>query len=1131
MGFAKFRPAVQFVHDLRTWSDQARQGKPWVRRSGSKVPGISVIVPCYNAERWIAALIHSIQSQNIDDIEILIVDDKSTDNSVKVIKALQTLDRRIHLIDGEGRGPGAARNKAVRKARGAYITFADADDLVLPKAYERMRASLKATGSDFVTGGYVRHKNHQVSRPRIVSRVHHQHLESTTVEQFPEVFEEPVLWNKMFVKDFWTSQVGDMPEDVNYEDQLPILKAALFARAFDVLPDDVYSWRISADGTSRSGTKKTFQDASDRVTIVHDMWMEANRHNAPAALRKHMLHVWIERDLPMYAVHLSSKSEEDPYVSTISGLAQDLMRWADEFPDIWEEIPFTPRMICAVVASGNFADILEVLGRRLELRNQFRADAHRQEFVVEVLALQQQLPDFVRQVQPSDFTLTSEVQSVEWNDHSNADLTVTCYSLAVDPVDLDNVTFKLVTDDGQVRGLEAQRTESPELPATIRSPWFDYGHCAFTLNVSDMDFERAHIVASASWASFSAETKVKPCGSPAGNTPSPLKVDQRFVLSSEKDIDGNSLVIERMSYQNPPVVIEAASGRSVSLRASNDASLTVSLTSGNSGIRKPVSSGSVVRFALPPVGYRLLAGWSRKWSVAVDSNPVPIKSSPAASTSACSAVEATVGSSGELVLDQKAVRVVVDSVESQGSSLIVKGCMSSPRVKPQLWISSNSQAIKAKMQWSGQQYKATFPATSFSGKSYFLRWSMVSKNRLTRSAVAPGLLQETSVVSGSVHTFRVQPRPNGTTAIFVSEPQRIAAQTRWGTTHIHDSSKLIDGIYFETFEGKSTRDNPGAICRYLLEQGVDVPIWMGVRHEGIEVPEGVIPVLVGSDEWFEVISTARVIVGNNNFPSWYEKREGQYWIQTWHGSPIKRLAWDAKPNFIGLEYRRLMVKQAKQWDVLLAQSELAGNRLAGSVNYEGEILVGEYPRNIAIVEGLQRAQEIKNQLGIASDKKVILWAPTWRYNNKTIEFPAKELVASGDYVVMTRGHHMQSLGAKGKHVVNVSDYPVVEHLMAIADVLISDYSSIFFDFELLNRHALVYTPDLEDYRETERGFYGSWPEDSNLPFAGTSKELVDLLGALDFDTASTTNADAIHEAVDYTMRAVAKKICSALSSE
>ncbi len=111
---------------------------------------LSVIVPCYNAEQWIAETMESLLSQTYGNIEILAVDDGSLDATVEIVRSFAQRDARLRLIQQENAGVSAARNNGIDNASGEYIAFCDADDWLEPEAYEEMIALLEGEGSDIV---------------------------------------------------------------------------------------------------------------------------------------------------------------------------------------------------------------------------------------------------------------------------------------------------------------------------------------------------------------------------------------------------------------------------------------------------------------------------------------------------------------------------------------------------------------------------------------------------------------------------------------------------------------------------------------------------------------------------------------------------------------------------------------------------------------------------------------------------------------------------------------------------------------------------------------------------------------------------------------------------------------------
>ena len=226
---------------------------------------------------------------------------------------------------------------------------------------------------------------------------------------------------------------------------------------------------------------------------------------------------------------------------------------------------------------------------------------------------------------------------------------------------------------------------------------------------------------------------------------------------------------------------------------------------------------------------------------------------------------------------------------------------------------------------------------------------------------------------------RLLTRTDGSVAVAVIPPLTPGVRSRRGHRLLieREAGPLRPGVFLESFGGRSAGDNPAAICEDLAAHGVEAPLWWSVVDGTVRVPAGARPVVVGSPQWVEALRTSRVIVTNDHLPSWFSKREGQYLLQTWHGTPIKKLLHDA-PRAVTLRYRRLMDRQVPQWDLLLAQSPQAGRRLQQALGYRGPVRVGEYPRNVRLLGGAEVRRRVRHELGIAPGQPVILYAPTWR---------------------------------------------------------------------------------------------------------------------------------------------------------
>ncbi|GEP39049.1 hypothetical protein NPS01_27120 [Nocardioides psychrotolerans] len=235
-------------------------------------PRVSVVVPVYDVEDYVEECLESILAQEGVDLEVIVVDDGSTDASAARVERFASPDGPVRLVRTANHGLGAARNEGVRHATGDYLTFADSDDVVPPGSYDVLLRQLRRTGCDFVTGSIVRWETGPPDdggdrlTPLPWMRRLHRSRAALMIDQQPEVLGDVFAWNKMFRRDFWDGAGLSWPEGVRYEDQPTTTEAYLRARLFGIVPDVVYHWRIRGDGSSITQQRSSLQDLEDRWT-------------------------------------------------------------------------------------------------------------------------------------------------------------------------------------------------------------------------------------------------------------------------------------------------------------------------------------------------------------------------------------------------------------------------------------------------------------------------------------------------------------------------------------------------------------------------------------------------------------------------------------------------------------------------------------------------------------------------------------------------------------------------------------------------------------------------------------------------------------------------------------------------
>ena len=241
---------------------------PWERlRRRWQPPTVSVVVPVYNVEPYLAECLDSLLEQTLAEIEVIAVDDGSTDGSPAVLRDYAQRDRRVQVITQANAGQGAARNAGVTAARGEFLMFVDSDDTVPRDALEALVATLRRTGSDFCLGAAQRFTHRRNLEVAWGALVHDRDRLATTLDAFPDAMLDIIACNRLFRTAFWREQVPPFEAGIAYEDHVPMLAATVHARQFDVLARTVYRWRIRTDSSSTSQQKADLRNLQDRIAV------------------------------------------------------------------------------------------------------------------------------------------------------------------------------------------------------------------------------------------------------------------------------------------------------------------------------------------------------------------------------------------------------------------------------------------------------------------------------------------------------------------------------------------------------------------------------------------------------------------------------------------------------------------------------------------------------------------------------------------------------------------------------------------------------------------------------------------------------------------------------------------------
>lgn len=320
-------------------------------------------------------------------------------------------------------------------------------------------------------------------------------------------------------------------------------------------------------------------------------------------------------------------------------------------------------------------------------------------------------------------------------------------------------------------------------------------------------------------------------------------------------------------------------------------------------------------------------------------------------------------------------------------------------------------------------------------------------------------------------------------------------------------------ILFETFMAKNYSDSPKYIYEYIAQNHPEYEcVW--AINDGAKIPYGAKTVKRFSFQYAYYLAVSKYLVFNVRPPLWYRKREEQVFLETWHGTPLKRLVFDQEEvTSASPKYKQQFYRQRKDWDFLVSANPFSTKTFRSCFLYEGKMLEYGYPRNDILYwpNKDEIAQQLKEKLGIPKDKKTILYAPTWRddqhYGSGQYKFELaldlklmKERLQD-DYVVLLRTHHYISdhidVSGLGDFVINLSSYDDISEIYLISDICITDYSSVFFDYANLKRPILFYTYDFDKYKNQLRGFYIDMNTEVPGPLLYTSEQVVQAIEDID----------------------------------
>lgn len=1105
---------------------------------------VSVIVPVYNVEEYLIECLDSLENQTLQNIQIIIIDDGSTDKSSELAENYAKAHSKFEYYKIENQGLGHARNYAMQFVKGQYFAFVDSDDIVAPDAYENMLNALKKQNAQFAICNVARFNSKNTKISTLHEKVFNRLDDTASIHSDHSLIYDTTSWNKLISKEFWDKHQFSFPEGILYEDIPVTIPMHCLAEKVAVINNVGYFWRVR-DGVTTSITQNTqnMQNLYDRISVIKmvDEFFKASINNPELDLKRQIKH--LEIDLSIFINICNNIPEEQAY-------------------EIFE-------IINAYINSNISAEALSQLSLISKQKYQFIIE-NNLEGLINVLENQNadyinapieekdgrfyiQCSDSVFPIKDRD--VTNELREISPSKNIN-DIVVNKTSFDVlaqlyiprvnisEPSQQQIEAYLINDKTGFITPLKTTPFENHLLtstkgfaynPVTDHTTQYNYNGTGFSisLNLEEIDINENnagtnHIVIK--YKNRVSSGKLYLSGATKGIS---TKINDNTIISNDKilrlgmsifdeiivELSKETSLVEKTTFKNNELQIhlnndakgilaEDEDGNVINFKTNNNLTFSCPLKAlkCNSSYKffiikqnneksflirktKNVTIKDCVDDVLILVSNKtlrleakVLPSCSKITEITKEDAVINITTQTFGSK-----IHRTDAAYADIVVDDEMSKKVVslaraECKEDNGQLIcnfkinfadeeITKNLFDSFRLVNIEYTLKNGDVFREPL-CTPKYFKHTISFETLALELYRVEGFLVRlRAKLLWKPEENTIQKRRALVTANYEEYRKLP----------INPKRIIFESMWGTKYSCSPQHLYEFI---------DKNYPEYECIWSFEDP-RTPI----NGNGKRVRRGTL-------EYYKCLATAKYFVNNVNFEDAYEKRDGQIEIQTMHGTPLKTMGFDVENDFVTDAQKENYIRKNSRWNYLVVQGNFMAEKAATCFGCETPLLKTGYPRTDTLFENNteEKINALKEKLNLPSDKKIILYVPTWRVKNKfdmqlDIEEMRKHL--SDDYILLIRLHHFSASGYKipadNKFVFDFNHYHTVEDLYLLCDILITDYSSVMFDYGVLKKPMIFFTYDLREYADNLRGMYFDIEKEAPGPMVYTSDELIDSI--------------------------------------
>lgn len=1108
-------------------------------------PLVTVVLPVSDDDTTrIGTCLDSLKVQTHRNIEILVVRFGRHDRVGATVRAHASDDWRIKTRLRVERSLTAARNAGVTAASGDLVVVAAGGDDFVHTGIERLVEVHGRSSSPLVVGALRRPDTAGWVPDTPFRAAHYVPERGVTLDTTPVAVTDLALGNKLFTKELWHSAglafTEDLPDGADVA--LGLLRAA---PAFDLLTDETYIPTDRRDGVGVGTVPDVLSGLAAWIDRNERIWRLVDGLGS-VEVREWWL--WGVLDTSVQPLLADVERADDHQWQTLRDHVAMLLEAADA--EVWSRLTSESRVKLWLLQHDHRAALEEFVGARLFQRSN-RPTEVRDGRVWALLPHHDDstlaIPAELFEMTEAETRLRATLREVRWSGPGEMELTIFAAIDFVDLREFPKVECALVDrESGERIVLDVRQYRDPRGNQTSRRYQdFSWGAFVATVPVADVvaagEAPRTWIVEvtlevdgvvrsgtvpqidEQASAGFIGRDHLAPrpvAGAVVTCTPRSdvaglrVRPDKGARLAS-LDVDGREVTGVVTSGTTRVVAVRASQGsQQVRATLDDDQRFRLALPAARTGVRRWQLRG------LTDDGRDVGLGWpadAPQWLGVGHGDVVGSRTD-----------------TGNTELLEAARQLVVDAVELDGIDLRVTG----------RWLGATAPT-GARVELSGTRgtvvgtpvdpaepgvVRLSFPLCSddwgLGPRPLAPGWLWLNVHTGGRDdAGTPVLLAEGGIdqlhhfLMGSAHALRLV-HADRACGVELLPPVPTEDRVPYGQIQLQDWYLHADlpldpsAVYFQSYVGASATDSQLALHHELRRTRPDLTLYWGIAAGSSWVPEGGVPVVMNTREWYRVLATAGHLCLNIDPERWFRKRPGQRLLQTFHGYPAKSMGirmWAAKrypPRRMELE----LARTSRQWDLILTPDPAMDVHYREQYDYDGPIHNEGYPRDDALVDEHAAAvrEDTRRRLGIGPDQKAILYAPTWRDDQATnwraadavhhLDVATASRALGPDYVLLMRGHRFHAPAGSGggaTRFLDVTDYPEINDLILASDAAVLDYSSLRFDFALTGRPMVFLVPDLDTYVGGVRGFLYPYPPSAPGPLVDTADEVVDLLGDID----------------------------------